>query len=190
MNGEQRFWLVRHAVVARPRGIIHDPDAPADVSDGVAFARLRARLPNPCTVFASPARRTLDTARALGLAPVEEPRLREQQFGAWTGRRHAEIEAELGPAYREFWRAPATNRPPGGESFADQIARVAPCLPELPEGDVVLVIHSGTVRAVLAIALDLTPDAALRFVIDPLSLTRVDRLPEGWRIGAINMSVT
>jgi alpha-ribazole phosphatase len=36
------------------------------------------------------------------------------------------------------------------------------------------------------IALDLSPDAALRFVIDPLSLTRIDRLEGGWRVVAVN----
>jgi alpha-ribazole phosphatase len=187
MTGEQRFWLIRHAPVARPKGVLHDPDAPADTGNRAAFESLRARLPADCAVFASPARRTLDTARALGLVATEEPRLREQNFGAWTGRRHADIEAELGEAYHAFWRAPATNRPPGGESFADQIERVGQCLAELPAGDVVLVVHSGTIRAVLAIALALPPDGALRFVIDPLSLTRVDRLENGWRIGAVNV---
>jgi len=53
-------------------------------------------------------------------------------------------------------------------------------------GDVALVGHSGTIRAVLAIALELTPDSALRFVIDPLSLTRIDRLKVGWRVVAVN----
>jgi len=187
MSAEHRLWLIRHAPVDRPRDVIHDPDAPADVSDVARFAALRMLLPAGCAVYASPARRTLDTARALGLAVIKEPRLREQQFGAWTGRRHADLEAELGEAYWEFWRRPGINRPPGGESFADQIARVATCLSQLPEGDVVLIVHSGTVRAVLAIALDLTPEAGLRFVIDPLSLTRVDHLPGGWRIGGINM---
>ena len=56
----------------------------------------------------------------------------------------------------------------------------------MPAGDVVLVVHSGTIRAVLAIALDLAPDSALRFVIDPLSLTRIDRLDGGWRVVAVN----
>jgi alpha-ribazole phosphatase len=56
----------------------------------------------------------------------------------------------------------------------------------LPAGDAVLVVHSGTIRAALAIALDLSPDAALRFVIDPLSLTRIDRLENGWRVVAVN----
>jgi alpha-ribazole phosphatase len=59
----------------------------------------------------------------------------------------------------------------------------------LPAGNVVLVVHSGTVRAVLAIALDLAPDAALRFVIDPLSLTRIDRLATGWRVVSVNQRV-
>jgi hypothetical protein len=47
---------------------------------------------------------------------------------------------------------------PAAESFVDQIDR----------------------------ALDLEPDAALRFVIDPLSLTRIDRLNNGWRVVAVN----
>ena len=76
--------------------------------------------------------------------------------------------------------------PPGGESFVDQIARAGAGLAGLPAGDVALVVHSGTIRAVLAIALELTPDSALRFVIDPLSLTRIDRLQDGWRVVAVN----
>ena len=111
------------------------------------------------------------------------PDFREQDFGQWTGRRHDDLVAELGDAYREFWKSPACNRPPGGESFVDQIARATAGLANLPAGDVVLVVHSGTIRAVLAIALDLAPDSALRFVIDPLSLTRIDRLTDGWRVG-------
>jgi len=52
----------------------------------------------------------------------------------------------------------------------------------------VLVVPSGTVRAALAIALDLAAENALRFVIDPLSLTRIDRLASGWRVAAVNQS--
>jgi alpha-ribazole phosphatase len=142
----------------------------------------------PANAFAvcSPARRTCETADALGLDPIREVNFREQDFGTWTGRRHNDLVAELGDAYREFWKSPADNRPPGGESFADQIARANAGLAALPAGDVVLVVHSGTIRAVLAIALDLEPDSALRFVIDPLSLTRIDRLQDGWRVVAVN----
>jgi alpha-ribazole phosphatase len=181
------LWLIRHAPVDGPRGVIHGPDAPADLGDAASFAALKARLPANAFAVCSPARRTRETAVALGLDPVEQSAFREQDFGAWTGRRHNDLTAEFGIAYHEFWKSPAGNRPPGGESFVDQIERARAGLALLPAGDAVLVVHSGTVRAVLAIALDLKPDSALRFVIDPLSLTRIDRLADGWRVVAVNL---
>jgi alpha-ribazole phosphatase len=187
MSDESHLWLIRHAPVDGPRGVIHAPDAPADLSDAAAFAALQARLPAQVFAVCSPARRTRETATRLSLDAVEDAAFREQDFGAWTGRRHHDLTAELGEAYRAFWKSPAANCPPGGESFVDQIARARGGLETLPAGDVVLVVHSGTVRAVLAIALDLAADSALRFVIDPLSLTRIDRLENGWRIGAVNL---
>ena len=120
---ETNLWLIRHAPVDGPRGVIHGPDAPADLGDATGFAALKARLPGGALAVCSPARRTRETAERLGLVAVEQAAFREQDFGAWTGRRHNELERELGPAYREFWKSPASNRPPGGESFVDQIAR-------------------------------------------------------------------
>ena len=186
MGLETNLWLIRHAPVDGPRGVIHAPDAPADLGDAAAFAGLKAKLPQNALAVCSPARRTRETARTLGLDAVENAAFREQDFGAWTGRRHNDLTAELGDAYHEFWQSPAGNRPPGGESFFDQIERARAGLAPLPAGDAVLVVHSGTIRAVLALALDLTPDSALRFVIDPLSLTRIDRLDAGWRVVAVN----
>jgi alpha-ribazole phosphatase len=186
MRSETNLWLIRHAPVDGPRGVIHAPDAPADVSDAAGFAALKARLPLGALAVCSPARRTRETAHTLGLDPVEDPCFREQDFGAWTGRRHDDLTAELGAAYQAFWQSPANNRPPGGESFVDQIERAKAGLASLPAGDAVLVVHSGTIRAMLAIALELTPESALRFVIDPLSLTRIDRLGDGWRVVAVN----
>jgi len=186
MSRETQLWLIRHAPVDGPRGVIHGADAPADVNNAEALAALKARLPPGAHAVCSPARRTRETALALGLDPVEQAAFREQDFGAWTGRQHDDLTAELGAAYHAFWKSPAGNRPPGGESFVDQIDRARDGLSRLPAGDAVLVVHSGTIRAVLAIALELAPDNALRFVIDPLSLTRIDRLDGGWRVGAVN----
>jgi alpha-ribazole phosphatase len=186
MATETNLWLIRHAPVDGPRGVIHGPDAPADISDAAAFAALKTKLPRNTFAVCSPARRTVETAVTLGLDPVKESAFGEQDFGAWTGRRHDDLVAELGDAYRDFWQSPSNNRPPGGESFVDQILRTAAGLAALPAGEVILVVHSGTIRSALAIALDLSPDAALRFVIDPLSLTRIDRLADGWRVDAVN----
>ena len=186
MTGETNLWLVRHAPVDGPRGVIHAPEAPANLGDSAAIAALRRQLPAGAPVYASPARRTLETAHALGLTPIAEPAFREQNFGAWTGRRHDDLKAEYGQAYDEFWRSPASSRPPDGESFTEQVERVRLGLRTLPSGNVIIVAHSGTVRAALVIALEIPANSGLVFVIDPLSLTRVDRLARGWRVVAVN----
>jgi alpha-ribazole phosphatase len=187
MNAATQLWLIRHAPADGPRGVIHAADAPADLSDTTAFAALKARLPAQARAVCSPMRRTRETADRLGLAAVDEADFAEQDFGTWTGRRHDDLAAELGTAYQQFWQSPARSHPPAGESFVDQIERAKAGLARLPAGDAVLVVHSGTIRAVLAIALELSPDSALRFMIDPLSLTRIDRLASGWRVGAVNL---
>src|ERR1700674_5363684 len=186
MGTETNLWLIRHAPVDGPRGVIHGPDAPADISDSAAFAALKVRLPARAHAVCSPARRTRETAAAVGLDAVTQDAFREQDFGDWTGRRHNDLVAELGDAYQDFWKSPASNRPPGGDSFVDAIARADAGMAPFPAGDLGLVVHSGTIRAALAIALDLDPDGALRFVIDPLSVTRIDRLQRGWRVVAVN----
>jgi alpha-ribazole phosphatase len=186
MEGETFLWLIRHAPVDGVKGTIHAADAPADLSDRAQLEALRQRLPRDAASYASPARRTVETAQALGLAPELLPEFVEQDFGDWTGRRHDELAARGGEAYAQFWSDPAHGRPPGGESFEDQVARVRLGLARIGAGHATLVVHSGTIRAALCIALDLTPQAALRFVIDPLSLTRIDRLATGWRVVSVN----
>ncbi|WP_439400885.1 histidine phosphatase family protein [Bradyrhizobium sp. DASA03068] len=190
MEGETFLWLIRHAVVAGVAGTIHAADAPADLGDRAALAALKQRLPADVAGYASPSRRTVETARALGLEPELVSEFREQDFGDWTGHRHDELAATGGEIYAQFWRDLARGRPPNGESFADQVARVRLGLSRIGAGSAALVVHSGTIRAALCIALDLAPEAALRFVIDPLSLTRIDRLASGWRVVSVNQRIS
>ncbi|WGD49533.1 histidine phosphatase family protein [Bradyrhizobium sp. CB1650] len=186
MEGETFLWLIRHAAVDGIAGTIHATEAPADLGDRRQIDALRRWLPLDAASYASPSRRTVDTARALGLSPMLVEEFGEQDFGDWTGQRHDDLAAAGGDSYAQFWNDPARARPPGGESFEEQIARVRQGLSSVRSGPAVLVVHSGTIRAALCIALDLAPQAALRFVIDPLSLTRIDRLATGWRVVSVN----
>ncbi|KYG24997.1 alpha-ribazole phosphatase [Bradyrhizobium sp. AT1] len=190
MEGETFLWLIRHAPVDGVKGTIHAADAPADLGDRAQLEALRQYLPPNAASYASPSRRTVETARALGLEPELVGEFREQDFGDWTGHRHDALAAVGGETYAQFWSDPAGGRPPGGESFADQVARVRVGLSRIGAGPATLVVHSGTIRAALCIALDLTPQAALRFVIDPLSLTRIDRLASGWRVVSVNQRIS
>ena len=110
MEGETFLWLIRHAPVDGVKGTIHAADAPADLGDRVQLEALRQRLPPDAASFASPARRTVETARALGLEPALVPELSEQDFGDWTGRRHDELAATGGETYAQFWSDPAHGR--------------------------------------------------------------------------------
>lgn len=183
-TGVTRFWWLRHGPISVTPGTLKgQTDVPCDLPAEVV-ADTRARLPAGAVVVSSPLRRAIDTARALGLEPAAtDPALMEQDFGAWTGRTWADLEAEA--AALGFWDRPALARPPGGESFADQVARVGAAIARLTAAhagrDVVVPCHAGTIRAALAQALGVAADPApaLGFVIAPLSLTRIDVFPGG-----------
>ncbi len=95
-----------------------------------------------------------------------------------------------------FWLAPAHEAAPGGESFVEVMQRVSRAVTRLTREhagrDIVAVTHGGTIRAALAHALGLDPEAALAFTIDNLSLTRLDHIDgpgngHGWRVGPVNL---
>ena len=57
--------------------------------------------------------------------------------------------------------------------------------------DIVAVVHGGTIRAALAVALGIEAERVLGFAVDTCSVTRLDHLRQGtesaaWRIVAVN----
>ena len=188
MSETTSFWLIRHAAVDGPKGTIWPANAPADLGDRRSLDHLRTHLPQDARAYASTARRTIDTAKALQLDPVLVPEFAEQDFGDWIGRRHDDLAAAGGEAYVQFWNDPARSIPPGGESFESQVARVRQGIGRIEARSAIMVVHSGTIRAMLCIALEIEPQAALRFAVDPLSLTRVDRLRGNWRVMSVNQN--
>lgn len=196
-----RWWWVRHAPVPNPEGRCYGQgDMDCDVSDVESFQGLASMLPANALLVTSDLLRTKKTAAAIAQAglylpdPIEEVSLREQSFGAWQGMTHPEIWDTRGGRH-PYWLAPAYERPPEGESFADVLARLAPTVNRLTREhagrDIVSVGHGGTVRAALSIALNLHPESALAFTIENLSLTRLDHIigADGithWRVVAVN----
>jgi broad specificity phosphatase PhoE len=221
MSTTTRWWWLRHAPVVNHGGRIYGhTDVEADTGDARAFAALAATLPARPLWLRTPLRRTAQTLAAVLAArpdtervgagygpgsgaeplvepdlPLVEPDLMEQHFGVWQGMTYAEVEAARGAPAHRFWMGAADERPDGGESFTDVVARVAPAVERLSRRhagrDIVAVAHGGTIRAALAVALGLDPEAALRFCVDNLSLTRIDHLvldhgEVAWRIESVN----
>ncbi len=190
-----RFWWVRHAPTGR-RGAIGWTDAPADFSDAAAFARLSALLPEPAALVSSDlsrAKGTADRVAGPGRRRMrDDPALRELHFGDWEGLDFAEAERGWPEAHAAFWAAQGPAAAPGGESLDALAARVDGAIDrlvaEIGAGDVVVVAHMGAVMMALRRALGLTPAQATAFQIAPLSVTRLDWLPEpgAWRVAQVN----
>lgn len=196
-----RWWWVRHAPVTTDNGCIYGHmDLPCDVSDSAGFAVLARRLPKGAVWVTSHLQRTKQTAAAIAAAgldydaPAEERDFAEQHFGAWQGRNRAEVFAAHG-ADHGLWLAPAEFCPPGGESFAALMDRVARGIARWNAAhagrDIVAVAHGGTIRAALGHALGLTPARSLAFETANCALTRLDYIEDGvkapaWRIVAVN----
>lgn len=205
MNRVTRWWWVRHAPVVGVDGIIYgDDDVPCDVSDRPRFQALAKTLPGDAVWVSSHLSRTVRTVLAIaeaGLAvpdPMVERDLAEQNFGAWQGKTWDQMR-ELDPvAYDAFWQDPTRARPPGGESFADQIRRTARVIDRMTTEhagrDIVAVAHGGTIRAAVAHALSLAPVQGMALTVSTLSVSVLEHARDGllrgrggfWRVVGIN----
>lgn len=186
-----RIWLVRHAPT-HAKAAIGWTDMEADLSDTAALDRLDAHLPRPARLISSDLKRATATAAALSrdrevMSP--KPDLREVHFGDWEGLSFEDI-ARRDPARSvAFWEAPATTPAPGGEALGDVAARVGPVLEGLAgaDEDIVVVCHMGAILAALAHTTAMPLPVVMRFVIAPLSVTRVTHLGRGgWRVDSVN----
>jgi broad specificity phosphatase PhoE len=197
-----RFWMLRHAVVEQNArlflyGTMDVRLCPEQLAaQGSVYATIAARLPRPAAWVVTPLRRTQDTAAALFAAgyprqtPRVVPELVEQDLGAWQGLVHAALPARLATRAHPFWPLAGTERPPGGESMQDVIARVGPAMEALarehPGGEVVVVAHGGAIRAAVAHAMGVAADPVLHLAVQNLSLTRLERHETAWRVVSLN----
>jgi alpha-ribazole phosphatase len=200
---ETRFWLIRHAIVdenarAMLYGVMDVPLCETSLLEQTPMYRaLAARLPRPANWIVTPLSRTRRTAEAIFAAGYHphatlavEPGLLEQSLGDWQGLPHADLPARLSLPKHAFWPLAGDERPPGGETLVEVIQRVGAALERLadehPDEDVVIVSHGGAIRAAVAHCLRIGPDNALHLTVQNLSLTRLERTPEGWRVICVN----
>ncbi|HEY0132111.1 MAG TPA: histidine phosphatase family protein [Allosphingosinicella sp.] len=143
-------------------------------------------------VYSSPRERAWYTAREIaephGLKPAILDDLDELDFGEWTGRSFAELDAL---SEWQLWNsARATARPPDGESMAEAVGRASSALDGLVadhDGEtIVAVSHCDVIRGIIARHLGLGLDHLLRFDVDPASVSRLTLGNWGARINSIN----
>ncbi len=202
-----RWWWVRHAPVPDGGKIYGQRDLDCDCSDAEVFRNVAARLPADAVWVTSALKRAKQTAAAIHAAsegrhaPADVPAhaaFNEQHLGDWQGQDRNEFRKTQGISAMDFWLTKGDARAPGGESFPDLVARVAPLIRDLNAQysgrDIITVTHGGTIRAALGLALGGAPTAAHAFTIDNCSISVIEHLQPRdntragvWRVDGVNL---
>ncbi len=166
----QRLWLVRHGATAwnlegRFMGHHDVPLSPLGRTQAHWVGR-RLRLEHVTAIYSSDLQRAHETATiiaqqcSLQQSVTVSSAWREISFGDWEGLTYAQI-ADQYKSHLDFFSDPINHPPPGGESFSHLLQRVQTAFTQLVQdvanvevdpanrGDIVLVCHAGTIRALL-----------------------------------------
>jgi probable phosphoglycerate mutase len=156
-----RFGLVRHAqtVWNREKKIQGQSDSPL-TSDGKSQALRWGRMLKQFSwnrILASDIGRAMETAKiinqALNLSLQTDSRLREQDWGQWTGKTISQLKTDTPLELDAQVRAGWAFCPPGGEGRRSVLERGYQALREAAEkwpGDEILVItHEGVVKSLI-----------------------------------------
>lgn len=122
----------------------------------------------------------------LGLRPRIASTLRERAMGAWEGKTPAEACAAWPDLYPLVEADPLRRPPPGGESFAQLLARTVPVLTRIaalhPGATALVVTHGGILKGLLCrlLEVDLTERESLG--LDNLVRVLFEVEGERWRV--------
>ncbi|MBL4801504.1 MAG: histidine phosphatase family protein [Emcibacter sp.] len=189
------WYFIRHApVLGAKENMYKSFDEPADLSNHNALIWLARQLPTAAQWHCSPLKRTRQTAEDLvqrkddTIDIVNDDRLTEQNFGDWYGLSFDKLWNKIEGLPAHNWSILAADTcPPNGEAFRDVYDRAGSFmeshLRSKNEAPHITVTHAGVIRAILGLCLNLSPDQALNFALEPLSITHVQYSPKDFRGG-------
>ena len=193
-----RVILVRHGETEWNRDLRYQGKTDIELSpQGKKQASLLAeRLAHQevHAIYSSDLKRAWATALAIsayhGLYVVAELGLREMDFGMWEGLTYAEIQGRFPEEMVRWEDDPLVKAPPGGESFGQVVTRITEALREIVrrhQGATVLIVaHSGSLQALLCVALGIDPPVRGRFRLDPASISELLFQDEGVVLTLLN----
>ena len=180
-----KLFLIRHAPVSSRKGFFpeHDPDA---VIKKIQLKKLANVIPDNSTWYVSPLKRTIQTAEALSKyisysQKTEEKNLAEQNFGDWSGKKISDVWKILKKNHSKHnfsFISPEVS-PPNGESYIQQCKRVSHWLKNLSileNENIVVIAHSGTIKAIFSHTLKIKPEFTIGIDINHLSLSIFEML--------------
>ena len=172
MAAHSRITLVCHATTQALRTVTFGGDDSLDDIGKAKAGRLAGSLGRVDHCWSSPALRARETAAAMGLAPLVDERLRECDFGRWTGLRFQQLLFKE-PRKLVSWIRDPSSAPHGGESIPQVLARVAAWIAERGRdpGHTVAFTHASVIRAAIVHVIQAQLPSFWRIDVVPLSQT-------------------
>jgi len=167
-----RVTLICHATTRALRAATFGGDDPIDDIGRTKAQRLAGSLHRADRYLTSPALRARETAAALGLTATVDERLRDCDFGRWTGRKFTQVLVRE-PMKLASWMSNPSSAPHGGESIEQLMERVTAWMRE-PGRDKIhtlAVTHASVIRAAIVYAIGAQLQCFWRIDVVPLSLT-------------------
>ncbi len=189
-----RLTLFCHASTAATRAACFPADEALDAKGDAALSAIapawRSIVERAERRLTAPALRARQTAAALQRPFVEEPLLRDQDYGTWTGLSLAEAEAQ-DPRAAADWIADPAAAPHGGERLFDLLDRVSGFMDDTAArgGRVAAVTHAAVMRAAIVHSVRAEPPGFWHIEVPPLA--RVDLSHDGrrWTLRALVVSL-
>ncbi len=181
-----RLLLVRHGESVwneeeRVQGQQDVPLSDRGRQQAVALGRCLRGVPI-MACFASPLSRAMETAQLVLTAAGQSvpitpmPALMERRFGVWEGKPLADVQRE--DIFVQWVAANYIPAPPGGESLAELFARVEAGFKEIlsaiSNGNVLVVGHSGSIKAGICVLFRLPLTSFARLIVGNASLSVVE----------------
>ncbi len=181
-----RITLICHATTRAIRSATFGGDDSLDEVGKAKAERLAGRLGRVDHCWTSPALAARETAAALGLTAVADERLRNCDFGRWTGLRFQQVLLRE-PRKLVSWIRNPSSSPHGGESIPQLLERVAAWIVERgrDQGHTVAVTHAAVVRGAIVHVIQAQLPSFWRIDVLPLSQTELRTNGRRWVLRSI-----
>jgi broad specificity phosphatase PhoE len=167
-----RVTLICHATTRALRAATFGGDDPIDDVGRATAERLAGMLHRADRYLTSPALRARETAAALGLTATVDDRLRDCDYGRWTGRKFTQVLVRE-PVKLATWMSNPSSAPHGGESIEQLMERVTAWMREPGRDKIhtVAITHASVIRAAIVYVIGAQQQSFWRIDVVPLSLT-------------------
>ncbi len=181
-----RVTLICHATTRALRAATFGGDDPIDDVGRAKAERLAGTIRRADQCWTSPALRARETAAALGLTATVDERLRDCDFGRWSGLKFSQVLVRE-PRRLASWISNPSSAPHGGESIPQVMERVATWLREPGRDKIhtVAITHASVIRAAIVHVIEAELRSFWRIDVLPLSLTDLRTNGRRWVLRSV-----